>query len=71
MQCPGQDTRYWTFEDIFEIACPNCSLQVEFFKDDAVRNCDRCGTRVVNPKKAAGCAETCSFADQCKIERTK
>jgi putative nucleotidyltransferase with HDIG domain len=65
MKCPGQDTRYWKPSDIFEAPCPTCGRIVEFFKDDAVRKCAGCGSRVPNPHLDFGCATYCKFAAQC------
>ncbi len=65
MQCPGQDSRYWVGEDVFETECPQCGHVIEFFKDDSQRKCSGCGTRVLNPKMDFGCASYCPHADQC------
>lgn len=65
MKCPGQDTRYWKPGDIFEVACSQCSHPVEFFKDEAVRRCSRCGQRIQNPKLSLGCAQWCEHAQEC------
>ncbi len=65
MKCPGQDSRYWKENAIFEIECPKCSHTVEFFKDDTARKCGSCGHRFINPKMDFGCASYCEFADQC------
>ena len=65
MQCPGQDSRYWSGEDVFETSCPKCGHSVEFFKDDSQQKCRQCGHRILNPKIDFGCASYCSFADQC------
>ena len=65
MQCPGQDSRYWVGDDVFETKCPQCGHVVEFFKDDSQRKCGKCGTRVLNPKMDFGCASYCPHADQC------
>lgn len=65
MQCPGQDSRYWSGEDVFETECPQCGHVIEFFKDDSQRRCGRCGGRVLNPKMDFGCASYCPHADQC------
>lgn len=65
MRCPGQDTRYWKPGDIFEVPCPKCGHQLEFFKDEPARRCKNCGHRVVNPKMDFGCAAYCKFAEQC------
>jgi HD superfamily phosphohydrolase YqeK len=65
MQCPGQDSRYWSGEDVFETSCPQCGHSVEFFKDDSQRSCRKCGHRLLNPKIDFGCASYCPYADQC------
>ncbi len=65
MKCPGQDTRYWKGDAIFEVPCPNCGHMVEFFKDESTRKCKNCGTKVINPKMDFGCAAHCKFAAQC------
>jgi hypothetical protein len=63
--CPGQDTRYWRPDDIFEIECGSCGAAVEFFKDDVHRRCHRCGALVQNPKITLGCAQWCEHAKEC------
>lgn len=65
MKCPGQDTRYWKPDAIFETQCPKCGQILEFFKDDTARNCRRCGHRLVNPNMDFGCAAYCEYAEQC------
>ncbi|OQX11509.1 MAG: hypothetical protein BWK76_19005 [Desulfobulbaceae bacterium A2] len=65
MQCPGQDTRYWSGDDVFEAPCPQCGHSVEFFKDDSQRSCGACGHRFPNPRLDFGCAAYCPFAAQC------
>jgi HD superfamily phosphohydrolase YqeK len=65
MKCPGQDSRYWQSNAIFETACTKCGGTVEFFKDDTTRKCDGCGHRMMNPKMDFGCASYCQYADQC------
>ncbi len=65
MKCPGQDTRYWKGDAIFEVPCPNCGHMVEFFKDESTRKCKNCGNKVINPKMDFGCAAHCKFAAQC------
>ena len=64
MRCPGQDTRFWRPEDIFEVSCPQCGKKVEFFKDEVRRRC-RCGHEIVNPRVGFGCASWCPYAEQC------
>lgn len=65
MACPGQDRRFWKPEDLCEIACPNCGVKMELWKDDPYRDCKACGTRVKNPKMDMGCAQWCKFAADC------
>lgn len=65
MQCPGQDSRYWSGEDVFDTKCPKCGHIVEFFKDDSQQKCHKCGHRMLNPKIDFGCASYCPYADQC------
>ncbi len=65
MKCPGQDTRYWKEDAIFEIKCPNCGEMVEFFKDDVSRSCPKCGKHLSNPRMDFGCATYCPYAEQC------
>lgn len=65
MRCPGQDSRFWGQEAIFETPCPQCGAMVEFFKDEPSRKCPRCGFRFVNPKMDFGCATYCRFAEEC------
>ena len=65
MKCPGQDSRYWGPEAIYESSCPNCGGPIEFFKDESSRKCRKCGTKILNPKMDFGCAAYCRFAAQC------
>ncbi|WP_417911684.1 HD domain-containing protein [Candidatus Electronema sp. TJ] len=65
MQCPGQDSRYWSGEAVFESKCPHCGQAVEFFKDDSQRTCRSCGRKLLNPKMDFGCASYCPYAEQC------
>ncbi len=65
MKCPGQDSRFWGKDAIFEAACPECGNKVEFFKDEPSRRCPKCGHKFVNPKMDFGCAAYCKYAEQC------
>jgi putative nucleotidyltransferase with HDIG domain len=65
MKCPGQDTRFWKPEAIFEVPCPKCGRMIEFFKDESTRRCKHCGHKVINPRMDFGCAAYCQFAAQC------
>lgn len=64
MKCPGQDSRFWKPEDVFEIQCLKCGRIIEFFKDDVKRKC-RCGQEIVNPRLDFGCAQWCEYGEQC------
>jgi predicted RNA-binding Zn-ribbon protein involved in translation (DUF1610 family) len=63
--CPGQDTRFWRPEDIFDVTCGSCGKALEFFKDEGSRRCPQCGTRVANPRMSLGCAQWCEHAKEC------
>ena len=65
MQCPGQDRRNWTPDDVFELNCGRCGAVVEFFKTDGKRQCPKCGRRITNPRVALGCAQWCAYAKAC------
>ena len=65
MRCPGQDMRFWGKDAIFEVKCPYCGREIEFFKDDTSQKCPSCGKRVPNPKMDFGCAAYCKYAEQC------
>ncbi len=64
-KCPGQDTRYWTADDVHEEKCPKCGEMLEFFKTDIRLRCRNCKTRVANPRFNMGCAQWCAYAEQC------
>jgi len=64
-RCPGQDMRYWTPRDIFDVACPDCGKAIEFWKDEPSRTCPGCGREVRNPQIDLGCAEWCKYAPEC------
>ena len=64
-KCPGQDTRFWKPNDVYNVACPTCGKPVEFFKDDIRRRCRNCGHMFINPHLNLGCARWCQYADQC------
>lgn len=65
MKCPGQDTQFWRPGSIFEVKCPKCGYDVEFFKDDTARKCRKCGHKFLNPNMNFGCATYCRYAEQC------
>ncbi|MCE5309715.1 MAG: hypothetical protein LLG20_18945 [Acidobacteriales bacterium] len=66
--CPGQDTRYWKPEDIFEVPCTKCGRAIEFFKTDLKRQCPGCGAANLNPRNDLSCAAWCKSAEECLTE---
>jgi len=65
LKCPGQDTRYWKPDDIFNLPCPVCDTAVEFLKTDSRRTCQNCGYTFRNPRLELGCAQWCAYAEEC------
>jgi len=65
MKCPGQDSQHWKPGAVFDVKCPKCGHEVEFFKDDPSRKCGKCGHRFLNPDLDFGCASYCQYAEQC------
>lgn len=47
-KCPRQDPNNLSADDIFEIPCPDCGHEIEFFKDEPERKCPKCGKKVPN-----------------------
>ncbi|HIE08151.1 MAG TPA: HD domain-containing protein [Desulfarculaceae bacterium] len=68
MRCPGQDSRYWKHDAIFDSKCPECGTEIEFFKDQTTCKCKNCGKQVINPRMDFGCASYCQYAEQCMGE---
>ncbi len=64
-KCPGQDTQQWGFDAIFDVECPKCHSQIEFFKDEVRRRCKSCGEVVFNDRMDLGCAKWCPSAASC------
>ena len=52
-------------EDVFNVRCPRCKTDVEFFKDEPTRRCPSCRSEVRNPRIELGCAKWCVFAGEC------
>lgn len=71
MKCPGQSTRYWNKDAIFETGCLRCGEYVEFFKDDTYRRCGSCNYLSANPRLDLGCAEYCEHANICLVAKGK
>ena len=63
--CPGQDMRYWTPDAIFDVRCPTCDNNIEFWKDEPSRVCSSCKNEVCNPRINQGCAKWCAFGNEC------
>ncbi|MBN1542597.1 hypothetical protein JW992_10665 [candidate division KSB1 bacterium] len=63
-RCPGQDQRFWKPEDIYDVICPSCGTEIEFWKDEPTRTCS-CGQIVRNPRIDLGCAKWCVHAKEC------
>ena len=55
-ECPGQGNKVWNERDIYDVACPNCGAEVEFWKGDQSHKCPDCGQNVENPRFAAEAA---------------
>ena len=64
-RCPGLDQRYWKPEDIFDEPCPFCGTEIEFWKDEPVRQCPECKKEVRNPRIDTGCAQWCKHGKKC------
>ena len=64
-RCPGQDLRYWKPEDIFDVPCPFCGTEIEFWKDEPALFCPKCKKEIRNPKIDTSCAEWCKYTDEC------
>lgn len=50
---------------MFEVPCPECGADVEFFKDESTGRCGACGHRFRNPGMDFGCAQWCALAEEC------
>jgi len=57
--------RYWKPGDVFNVRCPHCRKEIEFFKDEPSLRCPSCRNDVRNPKIDLGCAKWCTFAAEC------
>ncbi len=65
MECPGQNSGYWTGERVVEVPCPACGSVVEIFRDETAGRCRRCGQHFFNPGANFACAQWCSLAKEC------
>lgn len=70
-KCPGQDSRFWKPDDVYEVPCAHCGEKIEFFKDDLRRKCRACGGYTVNPNNDLGCARWCKFGAECLAQVAK
>jgi endogenous inhibitor of DNA gyrase (YacG/DUF329 family) len=59
-KCTGNNTQDWKFDAIFNVQCPTCGTQVEFFKDEITRACPKCRRIISNDRKDFGCQLWCS-----------
>jgi hypothetical protein len=57
--------RFWTPDDIYEVRCPHCGNDIEFFKDEPALTCRSCRNEVRNPRIDLGCARWCRSAGEC------
>ncbi len=64
-KCPGQDTQFWKYDAIYDIKCPQCGGEVEFYKDEVTHRCKNCGATVLNEKMDLACLKWCPHAEQC------
>ena len=63
-KCTGNNTHEWGFDAVFDVECPKCGEQVEFFKDEITRNCPQCRHTVVNDRQDYGCQMWCSASSE-------
>lgn len=64
-RCPGSDQSQWKPEDIHYVACWNCGVEVEIWKDEPMRRCPQCRRPVRNPNLQEGCEKWCPAAGEC------
>jgi Zn finger protein HypA/HybF involved in hydrogenase expression len=57
--------RSWKPEDIFDVKCPFCGAEIEFWKDEPALTCRQCAREVRNPRIDLGCAKWCKAAREC------
>ncbi len=50
-RCPKDDPLHkMNPNDVFEVACPQCGMEVEFIGNEERRKCAACGESIANPK---------------------
>jgi len=54
-ECGNSDTKNWGPNSIYNVQCSKCNNQVEFFKDEKKRSCDKCGDKITNPHLNKDC----------------
>jgi len=64
-RCPGTDMRNWKPEDIYDVKCPWCETEIEFWKDEPLRACPACHRHVPNPKMDVSCIKWCKHSSEC------
>jgi predicted amidophosphoribosyltransferase len=57
--------RFWRPEDIFDVVCPVCQNEIEFWKDEPMRVCSQCKREILNPKMDLSCTDWCTSANAC------
>ena len=50
-KCPSASPSY-NANDVFDVECPKCGTEVEFFGDDVQNKCPKCSEVVPNPRRA-------------------
>ncbi len=52
-------------DDVTVAPCPGCGHPVEFWPDEPVRRCRKCGHRFLNPENTMKCLNWCAHAAEC------
>lgn len=50
MKCPTSHASISDPNAVFEVPCPKCGTEVEFFAEDKKRPCPSCGEKVESPR---------------------
>ena len=51
-KCPSSAQSVSNPNAVVEVECPKCGTMLEFFGDDRIVTCHKCGERVKNPNLA-------------------
>jgi len=69
IKCPGQEFGRKPQDMVYDVPCPECGKEVEFFYDDLSRICGGCDTKIEKDDerfvKDQGCAAWCQEAESC------